>query len=138
MKILKMPNKKIIFISITICIICIICIGLVIYNSNSYKLYNYLKQNYNYYVEFKNNGYILVKKQDKYGILDYSKNEIYNCIYDNVEITQYRDEYLMCLKGEDKYILLNSKLEEIITSNNRIVVYANEGYAQTWLNDTFE
>lgn len=134
----KIMNKKIIVvISIIVIVLLSIIIPVKYINGDSYKINQYLKQNYTSYVEFKNNGYILVKKDGKFGIIDYNKNEIIECIYENVNFVEYRDTYLILLKDSKKYILLNSKLEEITNSNNELLVYSDDGYVQTWIDNKF-
>ncbi|MBE5821111.1 MAG: hypothetical protein E7311_00800 [Clostridiales bacterium] len=132
-------KKKSFLISVIITIIILLSIFFIIYvNSNSYKMKQYLKQNYTSYAEFDNHGYILVKKEDKYGIIDYDKNEIFKCIYDNASFMEYRNTYLIILSDTENNILLNNNLEEIAKSNNDILVYIDEGYAQTWNDNQFK
>ncbi len=110
-------SKKIIFIIIIIIlIIATISAGILLFLNQKKEdnKINYTIQEIDKY------NYFVLKREDKYGVIDNKGNTIVDAKYDNLKIPNPTKDVFICYLGEDNTVVLNKENQKILTQYNEV------------------
>ena len=110
----KLNYKKVV---VVIVILMLIILGLIkfIIDKSYYFQDDNKKYEYNYFVEYSNQG--------KAGVIDKSGNEVIHTIYSDIYIPNPEKDVFVCMLDDDNYELINSKGEKLFTNYQKVRVF---------------